>query len=204
MLKLSAAVTERNEEFAQLEARDTGKSLKTARVDAAALARYFEFYGGACDKLHGETLPYETGYTVLTIARAARRHRPHHPVELPDADLRPHASARALAAGNACVVKPAEDASLSILRLAELAAEIGFPAGALNVVTGYGHEAGAALDARIPASTTSRFTGIDRRPARWSRRPRRSAIARSRWSSAASRRRSSSRMPTSTRRCRWS
>jgi len=67
MLKLSAAVTARHEEFAQVEARDAGKSLKTARVDTAALARDFEYYGGACDKLHGETLPYDTGYTVLTI-----------------------------------------------------------------------------------------------------------------------------------------
>ncbi|WP_432490638.1 aldehyde dehydrogenase family protein, partial [Flavonifractor plautii] len=53
----------------------------------------------------------------------------------------------ALAVGNACVVKPAEDACLSILRVAELAAEAGLPDGALNIVTGYGHEAGAALAA---------------------------------------------------------
>jgi aldehyde dehydrogenase (NAD+) len=51
----------------------------------------------------------------------------------------------ALAAGNACVVKPAEDACLSLLRVAELAAEVGFPDGALNIVTGLGSEAGAAL-----------------------------------------------------------
>ena len=101
-----------------------------------------------------------------------------------------------LAAGNACVVKPAEDASLSILRLAELAAEIGFPAGALNVVTGYGHEAGAALTAH-PGIDHISFTGRPA-PAGWWRRPRRSATARSRWSSGASRRRSCSRMPTST------
>jgi aldehyde dehydrogenase (NAD+) len=67
MMRLGVAVTERSEEFAQLEARDTGKSLKTARADATALARYFEYYGGACDKLHGDTLPYEPGYTVITI-----------------------------------------------------------------------------------------------------------------------------------------
>ena len=51
----------------------------------------------------------------------------------------------ALAAGNACVVKPAEDACLSVIRVAEFAADVGFPAGALNIVTGYGAEAGAAL-----------------------------------------------------------
>jgi len=157
MARLALAVTERAEEFAQLEARDTGKSLKTARVDAAALARYFEYYGGACDKLHGETLPYEQGYTVLTIRE------PHgvtghiipwnYPMQIFGRTV-----GASLAAGNACVVKPAEDASLSILRLAELAAEIGFPAGTLNVVTGYGHEAGAALTAH-PGIDHISFTG---------------------------------------------
>jgi aldehyde dehydrogenase (NAD+) len=64
----------------------------------------------------------------------------------------------ALAAGNACVVKPAEDACLSLLRVAELAAEAGLPEGALNIVTGYGHEAGAAL-ARHPGINHISFTG---------------------------------------------
>ncbi|MBN3821890.1 aldehyde dehydrogenase family protein, partial [Paraburkholderia sp. Se-20369] len=64
----------------------------------------------------------------------------------------------ALAAGNACVVKPAEDACLSVLRVATLAAEAGLPAGALNIVTGYGHEAGAAL-ARHPDVNHISFTG---------------------------------------------
>jgi aldehyde dehydrogenase (NAD+) len=157
MLELSAAVAGRNEEFAQLEARDTGKSLKTARADATALARYFEYYGGACDKLHGETLPYETGYTVLTVRE------PHgvtghiipwnYPMQIFGRTV-----GASLAAGNACVVKPAEDASLSILRLAELASDVGFPPGTLNVVTGYGHEAGAFLTAH-PGIDHISFTG---------------------------------------------
>jgi len=49
-----------------LEQRDCGKPVKQARADAAALARYFEFYAGACDKLHGDTLPYLNGYSVMT------------------------------------------------------------------------------------------------------------------------------------------
>ena len=49
-----------------IEARDCGKPVKQARADVAACARYFEFYAGACDKLHGETIPYPEGYTVLT------------------------------------------------------------------------------------------------------------------------------------------
>jgi len=145
------------EELAALEAKDTGKSLKTARNDAIALVRYLEYYAGACDKLHGDTLPYETGYTVLSIRE------PHgvtghiipwnYPMQVFGRTI-----GASLAAGNACVIKPAEDACLSILRLAELAAETGFPAGALNVVTGYGAEAGAQLTAHSGIDHIS-FTG---------------------------------------------
>jgi aldehyde dehydrogenase (NAD+) len=66
--------------------------------------------------------------------------------------------AGALAAGNVCVVKPAEDACLSLLRVAQLAADVGFPAGVLNIVTGYGHEVGDAL-ARHPGIDHISFTG---------------------------------------------
>ena len=62
-------------------------------ADVAALARYFEFYGGAADKWHGETIPYLNGYLVAAAARAARRDRSHPAVELPGADVRPHAGA---------------------------------------------------------------------------------------------------------------
>ncbi len=132
------------EELAQIEARDCGKPLRQARADAAAVARYFEFYAGAADKLHGDTIPYLNGYSVLTWRE------PHgvtahiipwnYPMQIFGRSV-----GGALAAGNACVVKPAEDACLSLLRIAELAAEAGFPEGVINVVTGYGHEAGDAL-----------------------------------------------------------
>ena len=132
------------EELALVEARDCGKPLKQARADVAACARYFEFYGGACDKLHGATIPYPEGFTVLTWRE------PHgvtghvipwnYPLQIFGRSV-----GGSLAAGNACVVKPAEDACLSLLRVAELAAGVGIPAGALNIVTGLGIEAGAAL-----------------------------------------------------------
>ena len=157
LMKLSNAVVAHHEELALLEARDTGKALRVARNDATALARYFEYYAGACDKLHGETLPFDTGFTVLTIRE------PHgvtghiipwnYPMQIFGRTV-----GGSLAAGNACVVKPGEDASLSSLRLAELAAEVGFPAGALNIVTGYGAEAGAALCAHRGIDHIS-FTG---------------------------------------------
>ena len=67
LFRLSMIIAAHQDELAHLEARDTGKPLKQAHADAAGIARYFEFYAGAADKLHGETLPYQTGYTVLTI-----------------------------------------------------------------------------------------------------------------------------------------
>jgi aldehyde dehydrogenase (NAD+) len=142
--KLSRAIADHADELALIEAIDCGKPLKQARADVAACSRYFEFYGGAADKLHGDTIPYPREFTVLTWRE------PHgvtghiipwnYPLQIFGRSV-----GGALAAGNASVVKPAEDACLSLLRVTELAAEIGFPPGALNVVTGLGREAGAAL-----------------------------------------------------------
>jgi aldehyde dehydrogenase (NAD+) len=157
LMRLSVAVATNAEELALLEQRDCGKPTKQAKADALALARYFEFYAGACDKLHGETLPYLEGYSVMTWRE------PHgvtghivpwnYPMQIFGRSV-----GGALAAGNVCVVKPSEDACLSLLRVAELAAEVGFPAGAINIVTGYGHEVGDAL-ARHQGIDHISFTG---------------------------------------------
>ena len=154
--RLSMRLAEHVEELAQIEAKDCGKPLSQARADAAAIARYFEFYAGAADKLHGASIPYQHGTTVITIRE------PHgvtghivpwnYPMQIFGRSV-----GGALAAGNACVVKPAEDACLSLLRVAELAADL-LPPGALNVVTGYGHEAGDAL-VRHPDVDHVSFTG---------------------------------------------
>lgn len=160
LIRLSAKITEHADELAALEQRDCGKPTRQARADAAALARYFEFYAGACDKLHGETIPAADGYSVLTWRE------PHGvtghivPWNYP-MQIFGRCVGAALAAGNTCVVKPAEDACLSLLRVAQLAAEAGFPAGALNIVTGYGHEVGDAL-ARHPGVQHVSFTGSPR------------------------------------------
>ena len=154
---LSRAILEHADELALIEARDCGKPVKQARADVAACARYFEFYGGATDKLQGATLPYPEGFTVLTWRE------PHgvtghiipwnYPLQIFGRSV-----GGALAAGNACLVKPAEDACLSLLRVAQLAADVGMPAGALNIVTGLGREAGAAL-AEHPGIAHLSFTG---------------------------------------------
>lgn len=157
LMRLSARVAQGVDELSALEQRDCGKPTRQARADAMALARYFEFYAGACDKLHGDTIPYLDGYSVLTWRE------PHgvtghvipwnYPMQIFGRSI-----GGALAAGNACVVKPAEDACLSLIRVAQMAAEVGFPAGALNIVTGYGHEVGDAL-ARHPGVDHISFTG---------------------------------------------
>ena len=160
LMRLSVKVSEHAHELAALEQRDCGKPTKQARADAAALARYFEFYAGACDKLHGETIPYLSGYSVSTWRE------PHgvtghiipwnYPMQIFGRSV-----GAALAAGNCCVVKPSEDASLSLLRVAHLAMEVGFPAGAINIVTGLGHEVGEAL-AQHPLVRHISFTGSPR------------------------------------------
>lgn len=155
--RLGQLVLERVDDLAHLEALDVGKPLTQARADAVALARYCEFYGGAADKVMGETIPYLDGYTVYTLRE------PHgvtghivpwnYPMQIIGRSV-----GAALAMGNACVLKPAEEACLTALAFAHLALEAGLPAGALNVVPGLGTEAGAALSAHPGVQHVS-FTG---------------------------------------------
>lgn len=157
LLRLGRLVEERVDDIARLEAMDVGKPLTQARADAIALARYLEFYGGAADKLHGETIPYSDGYTVYTLRE------PHgvtghivpwnYPMQIIGRSV-----GAALATGNACVLKPAEEACLTALAFADLAQAAGLPDGALNVVPGLGAEAGAALSAH-PGVHHISFTG---------------------------------------------
>lgn len=155
--KIGRMVLERVDELAELEAHDVGKPLKQARNDAVALARYMEFYGGAADKIHGETIPYLDGYTVYTLRE------PHgvtghivpwnYPMQIIGRSV-----GAALTMGNAAVLKPAEEACLTALAFAAICEEAGLPKGALNVVPGLGEEAGAALSAH-PGINHISFTG---------------------------------------------
>ncbi len=157
LTKIGQLVLEHVELLAELEARDVGKPLTQARADAVALARYMEFYGGAADKIHGETIPYLDGYTVYTLRE------PHgvtghivpwnYPMQIIGRSV-----GAALAMGNAAVLKPAEEACLTALMFAEIARQAGLPDGALNVVPGLGAEAGAALSAHKNVQHIS-FTG---------------------------------------------
>ncbi|MEM8986976.1 MAG: aldehyde dehydrogenase family protein [Pseudomonadota bacterium] len=157
LMRLSGVVEDNIDRLARLEAEDVGKPLKQAYADARALARYCAFYGGAADKVHGETIPYQDGYTVYTLRE------PHgvtghiipwnYPMQIIGRSV-----GAALAMGNAVVLKPAEEACLTALMFARLAEAAGLPAGALNVVTGLGEAAGAALAAH-PGVAHISFTG---------------------------------------------
>ncbi|WP_313045167.1 aldehyde dehydrogenase family protein [Brevundimonas sp.] len=157
LARMGREVEARIDLLAELEALDVGKPLKQARNDVIALARYLEFYAGAADKLHGETIPFQDGYTVYTLRE------PHgvtghiipwnYPMQIIGRSV-----VAALCVGNAVVLKPAEQASLTALAFAHVAADCGLPAGVLNVVTGTGAEAGAALAAH-PGINHLSFTG---------------------------------------------
>jgi aldehyde dehydrogenase (NAD+) len=157
LMRMGQLVLQQADALARLEALDVGKPLKQGRADAVALARYLEFYGGAADKVMGETIPFANGYTALTLRE------PHgvtahivpwnYPMQIIGRSV-----GAALAMGNACVLKPAEEACLTALAFARIAQEAGLPAGALNVVPGLGEEAGAAL-ASHPGVRHVSFTG---------------------------------------------
>ncbi|HWH73131.1 MAG TPA: aldehyde dehydrogenase family protein [Methylibium sp.] len=157
LVRIGQAVLEQHEALAQLEACDTGKPLTTARNDITVLARYFEFYGTAADKVHGETIPFLAGHQVSLLREPLGVTAHIIPWNYP-AQMLGRTVAPALAMGNATVLKPAEDTSLSALRVAEIATACGLPEGVLNVVTGTGEAAGAALAAH-PGIDFISFTG---------------------------------------------
>ena len=150
-------VLEHTETLARLESLDVGKPLTQARNDVIALARYCEFYGGAADKVHGETIPYLDGYTVYTLREPFGVTGHIVPWNYP-MQIIGRSVCAALAMGNACVLKPAEEACLTALVFADLALQAGLPSGVLNVVPGLGDEAGASL-AEHPGVNHISFTG---------------------------------------------
>ena len=157
MQKFASLVLASEERLAWVEAHDTGKPISQARADIRAVARYFEFYGGAADKIHGEVIPYLNGYNVSVVREPLGVTAHITPWNYP-AQMFGRTVAPALAMGNAAVLKPAEEACLICLELGSLAVEAGFPAGALNIVTGLGEQAGAALT-RHPGINFVSFTG---------------------------------------------
>ncbi len=158
LLKLAALLRENLEEFALLDTLDMGKPIaETVNVDVPGSAHLFQWHAEAIDKIYDEVAP--TGGRDLALIRRV-------PLGVVGAvvpwnfplDMATWKIAPALAAGNSVVLKPAEQSPLSALRLAELAAQAGLPDGVLNVVPGFGEDAGQALG-RHPDVDCLVFTG---------------------------------------------
>jgi betaine-aldehyde dehydrogenase len=157
LLRIADALDERSEELARTIAEETGNALRTqARSEARLSADIFRYFGGLGGELKGETIPL--GEQVLSYTRR----EPlgvvgaiipwNAPVLLASLKIAP-----ALCAGNTIVLKAAEDAPLGVLLVAEVASQI-LPPGVLNIVTGLGEEAGAAL-IQHPGVAKLSFTG---------------------------------------------
>jgi aldehyde dehydrogenase (NAD+) len=144
LLAIARTIREQARRLAELETLDVGQTLTASLADVETAARYFEYYGGAADKVHGETIPLGADYHSYT------RNEPfgvvafvlpwNAPVNQAARGLAP-----ALAMGNVAVVKPAEDASLTTLALAQIAVDCGLPPDVFNVVTGFGPTVGEPL-----------------------------------------------------------
>ncbi|MDD7940117.1 aldehyde dehydrogenase family protein [Actinomycetospora lutea] len=154
---LAAALDADREELARLETLDTGKPLSLARGEVAGCVGYLDYYAGAADKLHGETIPIGPGSLAWTVREPVGVTAHIVPWNAPLSMLC-RSVAPALAAGNTAVVKPAEQTPLTALRFAGLVGAAGFPDGTVEVVTGLGAEAGHALAAH-PGIGSLTFTG---------------------------------------------
>lgn len=155
--RLSDLILRDRDSLAELESCDTGKPLRQAQADVDVAARYFEFYAGAVEAFHGDTIPAipdMLAYTLRSPLGVTAHIEPwNYPLQIGSRTIAP-----ALAVGNCAVLKPAEEAPLSLLHLGMLALEADIPAGVLNVVVGTGEVAGAALASSTEIDHLS-FTG---------------------------------------------
>lgn len=157
--RLADAIEDRKQIFGELDAIDNGKPMHVARdVDAVYSARHFRYFAGWPSKIEGKTIPVSSpgkmNFTKVEPVGVCGLITPwNYPTLMVAWKLAP-----ALAAGNTVVLKPAEQTPLSALYLADLALEVGFPPGVLNVVPGLGRDAGAALAAHRDVDKVG-FTG---------------------------------------------
>ncbi|WP_374632475.1 aldehyde dehydrogenase [Paracoccus sp. (in: a-proteobacteria)] len=158
LLKLAELIRENQDELALLETLDTGKPISNSiSADIPGTAATFQWFAEAIDKVYDEIAPAGPGNLALIRREAlgvvAAVVPWNYPLMMASWKLAP-----ALAAGNSVVLKPAEQTSLTALRLAELAAEAGVPDGVLNVVTGMGETVGQALGRHMDVDCVA-FTG---------------------------------------------
>lgn len=154
---VAQSIREQSAELAELETRDQGKPLSQASSDMEGAARYFEYFGGAADKIEGRSVPMGPDQIDFTVREPYGVSAQVTPWNFPG-NLFARGVAPALAAGNAVVLKPAPQTPLSSLRLAELCTEAGLPDGLINVIPGPGDPTGAALTSHEDVDTIT-FTG---------------------------------------------
>ncbi|MCI0419362.1 MAG: aldehyde dehydrogenase family protein [Acidobacteria bacterium] len=158
LLRFAQRIAEEGPELGRIEATENGKLLREMVGQYKLIPEYYRFFAGLADKIQGETIPMEKpqffGYTIREPLGVIGLIVPWNSPLL----LVSFVAAPALAAGNTLVIKPAEQTPVSALRYAELATEVGFPPGVINVVPGYGEIAGAAL-ASHPDVNKLFFTG---------------------------------------------
>jgi betaine-aldehyde dehydrogenase len=144
LFKLADVVRQRAAELSELETRNSGKPIVEAEYDIADVATCFEYYGGLATKIHGDVIPVPDNAISLALREpigVAGQIIPwNYPLLMAAWKLAP-----AICAGCTTVLKPAEQTPLTILELASSFAEIGLPPGVVNIVTGAGETAGAAL-----------------------------------------------------------
>jgi betaine-aldehyde dehydrogenase len=157
LLRLAERLRARKAELAEIETRNNGKPIVESEYDVDDTATCFEYYGGLATKIHGEVLPVPAPALAMALKEpvgVAGQIIPwNYPLLMAAWKLAP-----ALAAGCACVLKPAEQTPLSILALAKDFEDVGIPKGVVNVVTGDGPEAGGPLVAH-PGVNKIAFTG---------------------------------------------
>jgi acyl-CoA reductase-like NAD-dependent aldehyde dehydrogenase len=158
LLRLADKIEDCTEELAYLETIDTGHPIRDSKfIDAPRTAACFRYFGGMADKVEGSVVPVDAGFlnyvTRAPIGVVGQIVPWNFPLMFTSWKLGP-----ALAAGNTVVMKPSEITPLTTLRIAELAAEVGFPKGVINVVPGYGATAGQHL-AEHPGVGKICFTG---------------------------------------------
>jgi phenylacetaldehyde dehydrogenase len=162
--KIGELISKYNDELAEIESLDNGKPMGVAKVaDVPLAADIFQYMAGWTTKLEGKTIPLSVLYTPGTQYHSYTRPEPigvvgqiipwNFPLLMAAWKLAP-----ALACGCTVVLKVAEETPLSALRLGEILEEAGLPAGVVNIVTGYGETAGAALAAH-PGVDKVAFTG---------------------------------------------
>ena len=157
LMRVAETLRENADPLARLECLDSGKPLSQARTDIAGSARYFEYYAGLADKIHGETVPQPAGTFTYTLREPYGVVAHITPWNAPLTQMT-RGVAPCLAAGNTVVVKPSELTPLTSVLAARLMVEAGLPAGVCDVVLGAGDTTGAAL-IRHPLVRHITFTG---------------------------------------------